>query len=126
LSDINITPLLDLAFVLLIIFVITTPMLDQSMSLNLPKGGQPETQKLDKKDVRTVEVSAKGEYKLGGQTMTLKQIEVELIRARRERPDLVVQVRGDEAADWGKIAAVMNICERNGITRFRPRMAPDK
>ena len=41
LSEINITPLLDLAFVLLIIFVITTPLLDGSMVLKLPKGGQP-------------------------------------------------------------------------------------
>ena len=42
LSEINITPLLDLAFVLLIIFVITTPLLEQSISLKLPKGGQPD------------------------------------------------------------------------------------
>ena len=42
LSEINITPLLDLAFVLLIIFVITTPLLEQSINLKLPKGGQPD------------------------------------------------------------------------------------
>ena len=42
LSEINITPLLDLAFVLLIIFVITTPLLEQSINLKLPRGGQPE------------------------------------------------------------------------------------
>jgi biopolymer transport protein ExbD len=42
LSEINITPLLDLAFVLLIIFVITTPLLEQSINLKLPRGGQPD------------------------------------------------------------------------------------
>ena len=47
LSEINITPLLDLAFVLLIIFIITTPVLTQSIELKLPKGGQTE-KKLDK------------------------------------------------------------------------------
>ena len=41
LSEINITPLLDLAFVLLIIFIITTPLLEQSINLRLPKGGTP-------------------------------------------------------------------------------------
>ena len=51
LSEINITPLLDLAFVLLIIFVITTPLLEQSIGLKLPKGGEPDP-KIDKRDVR--------------------------------------------------------------------------
>ncbi len=59
LSEINITPLLDLAFVLLIIFVITTPLLEQSINLKLPTGGQPD-QHLDKRDIRTVEVSTTG------------------------------------------------------------------
>ena len=59
LSEINITPLLDLAFVLLIIFVITTPLLEQSINLKLPRGGQPEKQ-LDKRDIRTVEISNTG------------------------------------------------------------------
>ncbi len=56
LSDINITPLLDLAFVLLIIFVITTPLLTQSINLKLPQGGKPDVT-LQKKNIRTVEIS---------------------------------------------------------------------
>ncbi len=48
LSEINITPLLDLAFVLLIIFVITTPLLDQSINLNLPEGGHSDRRKYEK------------------------------------------------------------------------------
>ena len=63
LSDINITPLLDLAFVLLIIFVITTPLLEQSISLKLPTGGKPD-KPVEKSDIRTVEVSAQGVYML--------------------------------------------------------------
>ena len=59
LSEINITPLLDLAFVLLIIFVITTPLLEQSINLKLPRGGQPD-QRIEKRNVRTVEVSVTG------------------------------------------------------------------
>ncbi|HEX3856841.1 MAG TPA: biopolymer transporter ExbD, partial [Verrucomicrobiae bacterium] len=59
LSEINITPLLDLAFVLLIIFVITTPLLEQSIDLKLPRGGQPE-KNLNKSDIRTVEISNTG------------------------------------------------------------------
>jgi len=57
LSEINITPLLDLAFVLLIIFVITTPLLDQGMSLKLPSSATAQPDKpLDRKDIRMVEI----------------------------------------------------------------------
>src|ERR1035441_10751606 len=59
LSEINITPLLDLAFVLLIIFVITTPFQEQGLNLKLPTGGKPD-RPIEPKDVRTVEVSPQG------------------------------------------------------------------
>ena len=68
LSEINITPLLDLAFVLLIIFVITTPLLEQSINLKLPRGGQPD-KLVNKRDIRTVEVSATGVYALDRRRM---------------------------------------------------------
>ena len=62
LSEINITPLLDLAFVLLIIFVITTPLLEKGLELHLPKvDGQTDTQ-VRKEDVRTVEINPQGYY----------------------------------------------------------------
>ena len=64
LSEINITPLLDLAFVLLIIFVITTPLLEQSINLKLPIGGQPDP-KIDKRDIRTVEITLPGRVPAG-------------------------------------------------------------
>ena len=59
LSEINITPLLDLAFVLLIIFVITTPLLEQGVSMSLPKGGGPD-RPFEREDVRTVNVTGSG------------------------------------------------------------------
>jgi biopolymer transport protein ExbD len=124
LSDINITPLLDLAFVLLIIFVITTPMLEQTLSVNLPGGGQPDKRKLDRKDIRTIEVNTRGEYILDKKTNTLLQIRGDLMQAKRQRPNLVVDVRGDEAVGWGKIAAILDICERNGILYVYPRTQP--
>ena len=64
LSEINITPLLDLAFVLLIIFVITTPLLEQSINLKLPSGGGPDP-KIDKRDIRTVEITPQGALPAG-------------------------------------------------------------
>ena len=71
LSDINITPLLDLAFVLLIIFIITTPLLEQGLNLKLPAGGKPDREKLDPRDIRTIDVSTAGQYKMGGRLWAL-------------------------------------------------------
>ena len=90
LSDLNVTPLIDLAFVLLIIFMITTPLLEQGLSLDLPDGGQPD--KALKEDVRTVEVDKAGAYMLDGETMTLDQIEQKLVDGHRNNPNLLVYV----------------------------------
>src|SRR5262245_16917504 len=94
LSDINITTLLDLAFVLLIIFVIISPSIrsahEQSLQLKLPKGGQPD-QKINPKNILTVEVSPKGFYLLNGvPKTTLKQVESDLLAAARVNPELIV------------------------------------
>src|SRR5512140_1774396 len=74
LADINITPLLDLAFVLLIIFVITTPLLEQGLNLKLPGGGKVDNQKVDPKDIRTVDVSNTGLYLIGGKPYALEAL----------------------------------------------------
>ncbi len=121
LSDINITPLLDLAFVLLIIFIIISPSIrsneDHSMDLNLPKGGGPSRQ-FDPENVKLVEISPEGMYRLNRQPMNLSQIERELIAAFRSNPNLIVKIRADETGLNMHLYAVMNICTQNGITQF--------
>jgi biopolymer transport protein ExbD len=73
LSEINITPLLDLAFVLLIIFIITTPLLEKGLDLKLPIGGKSDA-KVDKRDIRTVEISPQGGYSVDKRPMKLDQL----------------------------------------------------
>ncbi len=125
LSEINITPLLDLAFVLLIIFVITTPLLEQSLSLKLPQGGKPDA-KLDKHDIHTVEITPQGIYKLDRQQMRLDQIEAELLKDFRANPSLVVAIRADENGRNKDLYAVIDRCQRNGITKYSLRTEPPK
>ena len=125
LSEINITPLLDLAFVLLIIFVITTPLLTQSLELNLPQGGKPD-RPLSKKDVRTVEIDPKGVFYVDGQPKSLDQLEVELRASFKINPNLVVYIRADEMGRNKDLYAVINRCQRNGITRYSLRTEPPK
>jgi biopolymer transport protein ExbD len=123
LSDINITPLLDLAFVLLIIFVITTPLLEQGLNLNLSKGGAPD-RPIDKSDVRTVEINPQGIYTLNQQRMSLDQLEAQLVRDFKYNPDLVVYIRADEMGRNKDLYAVIDRCQRNGITRYSLRTEP--
>ena len=123
LSEINITPLLDLAFVLLIIFVITTPLLEQGLELSLPAGGGAD-RPLDRNDIRTVDVSPEGAYALAGRRMTLAQIEAELVRTFRTNPKMVVWIRADKATSWEKVHAVMDMLSTRGITRYNFRSEP--
>jgi len=123
LSEINITPLLDLAFVLLIIFVITTPLLEQSMNLKLPRGGAPD-KRIEPKNVRTVEISNQGVYKLNRLQMSLDQIEANLVRDYRANTNLVIYIRADEMGRTRDLYAVIDRCQRNGITRYSLRTEP--
>ena len=125
LSEINITPLLDLAFVLLIIFVITTPLLEQGLNLKLPTGGKPD-RPIERRDVRTVEVSSQGTLLLERKKLSIDQIEAALVRDFQANPNLVVYLRADENSRWKDVEAVIDRCQRNGITRLSPRTEPPK
>ena len=125
LSEINITPLLDLAFVLLIIFVITTPLLEQGLNLQLPSGGKPD-RPIERRDVRTVEVSPQGALLLDRRRLSLDQIEATLVRDFRANPNLVVYLRADENCRWKDVESVIDRCQRNGITRLSARTEPPK
>ena len=124
LSEINITPLLDLAFVLLIIFVITTPLLEKGLELNLPKAAGQRDQKLDKRDIRTVEIDPKGTYVMNKRPMKLDPLVAQLVQDFRFNPNLVVYVRADENSRMKDFVALADACTRNGISRYSIRTQP--
>jgi len=120
LNEINITPLLDLAFVLLIIFVITRPLLEQNVSLQLPQNmGKPDA-RIDRKNIRVVEITAQGDYYLNGRKYSIGQLENEL----RKNTKAIVDIRADRRTDWNHVLAVLDACMRNHITQFSARTAP--
>jgi biopolymer transport protein ExbD len=124
LSEINITPLLDLAFVLLIIFILTTPLLDnQGLKLKLPEGGQPD-KPLVARDIRTVEISPTGALRLDRKAIDINQLEQALVRDFKANPNLVVYIRADEMGRNKDLYAVIDRCQRNGITRYSLRTDP--
>lgn len=123
LSEINITPLLDLAFVLLIIFVITTPLLEQSINLKLPTGGKPDRPP-DKRDIANVEIAKNGAYYFEKRQISLADLERSLVNANRVNPNTVVFIRADEDGLNKHVYAVIDRCLRNGISRFSLRTKP--
>jgi biopolymer transport protein ExbD/biopolymer transport protein TolR len=119
LNDINITPLLDLAFVLLIIFVITRPLLEQNVTLQLPQNmGKPDA-RIDRNNIRVVEITQQGNYYLNGHKYSMAQIEAELSK----NPKIIVDVRADKRADWNHVLALLDACLRHHI-QFGARTAP--
>ena len=122
LSEINITPLLDLAFVLLIIFVIISPSIKSSqehgMELKLPEGGGPGS-KVDPKDRRLVEIDSNGIIMLDRQKMVPDKVEQELVSTFRRNPNLVVEIRGDGMGRIKDLFDIVDRCQRNGIVKFQ-------
>jgi biopolymer transport protein ExbD len=126
LSEINITPLLDLAFVLLIIFVITTPLLEQGLPLSLHKGGLPDTAKPDPRNIRTVDILPQGTYRLQKQPMSLPAILTELERDHRANDQLIVFIRPDENGRNKELMSLIDGCQKRGITKYSLRTEPEK
>jgi biopolymer transport protein ExbD len=117
LSEINITPLLDLAFVLLIIFVITTPLLEQGLELKLPSGGLPD-RRLTKNDFRTLEVgrgAERGTLLFEGRRLALAQLGAVLDREKQANPNIVIFIRADRTSQFQDVFEVTDECARRGL-----------
>jgi biopolymer transport protein ExbD len=124
LSEINITPLLDLAFVLLIIFIITTPLLSKGLELNLPKATAQPDRQIRREDIRTVEITEQGAYAMNLQYMSLDQVIAQLVRDYRSNPKLVIYVRADANSRVKNLVALIDACVQNGISRYSLRTEP--
>jgi biopolymer transport protein ExbD len=115
LAELNITPLLDLVFVLLIIFMISTPVLEQQMTLNLPSAS-PDTQpEIDPRSVKSVTVDSSGKIFLEKAPVTIQQLETELIRLRTANPDTVVSLRADADLKYQELVRVLDAVKKAGV-----------
>src|SRR5580698_6405600 len=98
-AELNITPLLDLVFVLLVIFIITTPQLVNNLEMNLPSGKPPPPKK-DKPKITRIEVNADATITLDGATVTLPQLKEKLAALKAENPDMPVVVKGSDEVEY--------------------------
>jgi biopolymer transport protein ExbD len=124
LSEINITPLLDLAFVLLIIFVITTPLLEKGLDLKLPIGRSATDRPPDPKNIRVVEINAQGQYAVNKRTIPLPNLVNGLAQEFQANPDLIIYIRADENSRMKDFVALTDACTGRGISRYSIRTQP--
>jgi biopolymer transport protein ExbD len=115
LTELNITPLLDLAFVLLVIFIITTIPPVKDMDLKLPTASKH--QKDPPRKANYISVQADGKIFLNTQELPESKILAELISLRTDDPDLNIIVRGDAKAHYKQVRTILDICQQANIVK---------
>lgn len=116
LSEINITPLLDLAFVLLIIFIITTPLLENSVTLAIPSS-QAANAAIDPSKVQTISIDRLETVKFNNEPVDAAALAAKLTAAKTANPDVAVVIRPDRELPVQKLIGLMDAVQRAQIVR---------
>jgi len=117
-AELNVTPLLDLAFVLLIIFIITTPLLENNIPLELPNGSKTNSPPIDPKSIRTVSIDRAGQIFLEAKPVDLPVLEQELTIFKQATPDAAVIVYADKSLRYQEVIDVFNVIQKAQISRM--------
>jgi len=115
-SDINVTPMVDVMLVLVVIFIITAPLMASSIRLDLPKA--QGTQPADAPKFVTVVVDKAGQVFLNDKPVTPEQLAAQLAGAARQNPETEVQLRADQGVPYGKVVEVMGFVHKAGLSRI--------
>jgi len=115
-DEINITPMLDLAYVLLVIFIIMTTAAVQGIKVNVPKASSSVS--LAKPTTKAITVDQGGQIYLDTYPVTLDELESQLRSFKAVTPDFPVVVKGDRIAQFGRVTEVLDVCGRVGITQL--------
>ena len=114
-DDINITPMLDLAYVLLVIFILMCTASVQGTKVNLPKASAAPS--LAKPKTKAITVNNEGKIFLDTLPVTLQELEQALTQEKARNPDVPVVIRGDSATQYQSIMNVLDVIGRIGISQ---------
>jgi biopolymer transport protein ExbD len=115
-TELNITPLLDLVFVLLVIFIITTPQMMNNLEINLPSGKPPEEK--PKVEPTRIEVSDAGQITLDSQPVSQGELRTKLTAMKTVNPDLGVVVKGGDNTDYQSMVGVLDTLRQLDINKM--------
>ncbi|MDY0934485.1 biopolymer transporter ExbD [Pseudomonas viridiflava] len=116
LSEINVTPLVDVMLVLLVVFIVTAPLLTNSIPINLPK--TESVAPVEQKDPLVVSIDGQGKLFINKDEIQPDLLETNLKAAKEKAPDVRVQLQADDGVNYGEVARAMASIERAGITRL--------
>ncbi len=115
-SEINVTPMVDVMLVLLVIFILTAPLLASSIKLDLPKTDAATASETPK--FVTLVIDKSGQIFLNEQPIALDALRVSLTQTAAKNPDTEVQLRADAAVPYGKVVEVMGAAQKVGLNRI--------
>ena len=115
-SDINMTPLIDVMLVLVVIFIITAPLLASSIKLELPKTDAAKPNEAPKFVLLVVDKS--GQAFLNEKPLTTAELATQLAQTAAQNPDSELQLRADESVPYGRVVEVMGIAQKAGLNRI--------
>jgi len=115
-DDINVTPMLDLAYVLLVIFIIMTTASVQGIKVNLPKASN--TPSLAKPKTKAITIRDDGQVFLDAYPVTIGELESRMAQFKAADPDLPVIIKGDSAVQYGKVVEVLDLMGKLEITQL--------
>ena len=114
-SDINVTPFVDVMLVLLIIFMVTAPLLTSGIKINHPESSA--VLKNEKKDPVTVSINSKGEIFIQKKRFSKEQLIKKLSVLKKNNKNLKIYIKGDKKLDYGKVMDLMNLINSSGFKK---------
>jgi biopolymer transport protein ExbD len=112
-NEINITPLVDLTFVLLIIFILLTTAAVQGIKVDLPSASSAQT--LNEPKSRVIAVGNDGTLSIDAVPVSLAELEAELRSSIATTPDLAIVLRGDRTVQYDRVMQVLDLCSKVGV-----------
>jgi biopolymer transport protein TolR len=116
LSEINVTPLVDVMLVLLVVFIVTAPLLTNAIPINLPK--TESVAPVEQKDPLVVSIDGGGKLFINKDEIEPGLLEFKLQAAKAKDPEVRVQLQADDGVNYGEVARAMASIERAGITKL--------
>lgn len=115
-DEINITPMLDLAWNLLVVFIVAITAAVQGIQVNLPKASA--AQSLSKPSTKAITIAADGTIYLDAYPVTMQQLESTLSQLKASNPELPVVIKGDSQIYYQQVIDILNLCQRLEITQL--------
>ena len=117
-SDINVTPLVDVMLVLLVIFIITAPLMSSRLELELPKADEKAAQVEEPEAFVSISVDAQGQVYWDEQPVDAAALQQRLEETARRDPDTELQLRADTAVPYGRMVQLIGMAQSVGLSRI--------